>query len=154
MRHGGDKGLFSINVVFSKNPDTKAFQNLQQDLPALRTALTKLLHGDGTVADRIDAMWDIGSDVKNYITANLTVPSALLFVQDPSQWSGVLPMSMKQEKLIVADYMPPLPETATLGERFEAVEQALTGVAGTIRPAMDAGSTEGVLFQPGLPTPS
>ena len=124
--HGGAKGLFSTNVVFSKNSETKAFQNLQQDLPTLRAALAKLLHGDGTVADRIDAMWDGGSDVKNYVTDNLTVPSALLFVQDPSQRSGVLPMSMKQEKLIATDYMPALPETATLGERFHTFEQALT----------------------------
>ena len=124
--HGGAKGLFSLNIVFSKNPNTNAFKNLQKDLPILRRALIKLLHGDGTVADRIDAMWDSGSDVKNYVTPNLTVPSALLFVQDPNQASGVLPMSMKQEKLIAAQYMPAVPETATLGERFHAVEQALT----------------------------
>ncbi|WP_419940329.1 hypothetical protein [Candidatus Palauibacter sp.] len=122
--HGGDKGLFSINIVASRNPKTKAFQNLQEDLPSLRTALTQLLHADGTVAERIDAMWENGHDVRNYITENLTVPSVLLFVQDPSKWTGVLPMSIKRDKLIAADHMPPA--TPPLGERFEAMERALT----------------------------
>ena len=121
---GSDKGLFSLNIVASKNPKTKAFQNLHEDLPSLRAALTPLLHADGTAAERIDAMWDSGHDIRNYITENLTVPSALLFVQDPSKWSGVLPMSMKRKKLIAAGYMPPA--TASLGERFEAIEKALT----------------------------
>ena len=111
--------------MFSKDPDTLTFRNLREDLPTLREALTSLLHDAGTAAERVDAMWDIGSGVKNYVTEGLTVASALLFTQDPEGASGVLPMKKKEKKLRATGHMPEVPQTATLGERFEAFEQAL-----------------------------
>ncbi len=123
--HGGSNGVFSLNVPFSRDPDTQTYQQLQEDLPTLREAFTRLLHGGGTPAESIDAMWAIGSGVKNYVAEGLTVASALLFIQDPGRASGVLPMARKEEKLRAIRCIPELPETATLGERFEAFEQAL-----------------------------
>jgi len=123
--HGGSKGIFSLNVPFSKDPATPTYQQLQEDLSMLTGALTPLLHGAGTTAERVDAMWDIGSAVKNYVAEGLTVASALLFIQDPEKASGVLPMQKKEEKLRATGHMPEVPRTATLGERFEAFEQAL-----------------------------
>ena len=124
--HGGANGIFSLNVVFGKDPRAQAFRNLQEDLPTLREALMPLLHGTGTPAARVDAMWDVGSGVRNYVAEGLTVASALLFIQDPEKASGVLPMRKKEEKLRATRHMPEVPKTATLGERFEALEQALT----------------------------
>ena len=122
---GGSKGIFSLNVPFSKNPATPTCQQLQEDLPTLSEALTRLLHGGGTPAESVDAMWAIGRGVRNYVAEGLTVASALLFIQDPEKASGVLPMQKKEEKLRAVRRMPEMPETATLGERFEAFEQAL-----------------------------
>ena len=124
--HGGTKGIFSLGIPFSKDPDKPAFRQLQEDLPTLREALTELLHGGGTEAKKIDAMWEVGNEVKNYVTEGLTVASALLFIQDPEKTSGVLSMQKKEEKLRAAQHMPNVPQAATLGERFEAFEQALT----------------------------
>ena len=123
---GGSNGIFALSVPFSKDPNKPAFQQLQKDLPTLREALTALLHGGGTGAERVDAMWEVGSGVKNYVTEGLTVASALLFIQDPEKTSGVLSMQKKEEKLRAAQHMPDVPPAATLGERFEAFEQALT----------------------------
>ena len=122
----GSNGIFALSVPFSKDPNTQTFQRLQEDLPTLREALTRLLHGGGTPAENVDAMWTIGSGVRSYIAKGLAIPSALLFIRDPENASGVLPMEKKEEKLRAAQRMPDVPQTATLGERFEAFEQALT----------------------------
>ena len=122
---GGSKGIFSLNVPFSKDLATPTYQQLQEDLPTLGDALTRLLHGGGTPAERVDAMRNIGSGVRNYVAEGLAVASALLFIQDSDKASGVLSMQKKEEKLRVTGHIPEVPATATLGERFEAFEQAL-----------------------------
>lgn len=124
----GSQGIFALNVAFSKDPAKVTFQRLQEDLPTLREALTRLLHGGGTPAASVDAMWDIGEGVRTYVTKNLTVASALLFIQGPEKAAGVLPMEKKEEKLLATGHMPEVPETATLGERFEAFERTLNAL--------------------------
>lgn len=122
---GSSQGIFSLNVPFSKDPATRTYQQLREDLPTLREAFTRLLHGGATPAESVDAMWATGSGVKNYVAEGLTIASALLFIQNPERASGVLPMAKKEEKLRAVRRMPQMPKTATLGERFEAFEQAL-----------------------------
>ena len=135
--HGGrTPGLFSPNVAFPKNRDTEAYRGLEEDLPAFRRALIALLHGEGTDAERLDRMWEIGSGVRHYITKSLPIPSALLFLQDcgsrrrtrpwrPVKWSGILHMGAKEKKLAMTGLAPDLAEDASLGERFVALERAL-----------------------------
>lgn len=119
------EGIFTTNLAFPKDPETQAFQALEEDISRLRSALTQLLHGEGTVAERIDRMWEIGSSVRRYITESLGVPSILLFFQDPELWSGVQLMSYKAAKLSAAGHAPDRPEGSSLGERFVALEHAL-----------------------------
>ena len=124
--HGGrTPGLFSPNVAFSKNPDTRAYRDLNDDLPVLRRALVALLHGQGTDAERIDRMWEIGSGVRRYITESLAIPSALLFLQTPAKWSGILHMAEKGKKLTLAGIAPAVADDASRGERLVALERTL-----------------------------
>ena len=124
--HGGKtSGLFSPAVAFPKKRDTQAYRDLEEDLPGFRQALVALLHGAGTDAERLDRMWEIGSGVRRYITASLPIPSALLFLQNPAKWSGILHMAAKEKKLAAADIAPAVADDASLGERFVALERAL-----------------------------
>ena len=124
--HGGKTpGLFSPSVAFPKNRDTQAYRDFEQDLPVFRKALVSLLHGPGTDAERIDRMWEIGSGVRRYITESLPIPSALLFLQDPAKWSGVLHMATKEKRLALAGIAPAVAEEASRGDRLVALERAL-----------------------------
>ena len=124
--HGGrTPGLFSPNLPFPTSSDKHSFRDFEEDLPVFRKALGVLLHGDGTDAKRLDDMWTIGSGVRRYITESLPIPSALLFLQDPAKWSGILQMNQKEEKLAMAGVAPALAADASLGERFVALERAL-----------------------------
>ncbi|WP_420636288.1 hypothetical protein [Candidatus Palauibacter sp.] len=122
----GHGKVFRLGIPLPKNPETAMFKKLQRDLPDLRAGLTQLLHAGGTPAENVDAMWTAGHNVNIFISEGLTVPSALLFIQDPEKWSAVLPMPQKEHKLQTTGHMPPLAEEATLGERFWAFERALT----------------------------
>ena len=129
--HGGDKGLFGLGIPYTKDPARDSFRLLQEDLSALRTALAELLHGTGTRAERVDAAWTRGKSVRNYISEGLTIPSALLFVQDPETSSGILSMSKREEKLDKlrkAEQLPPSQGEATLGARLDEFETTLTGL--------------------------
>ena len=124
--HGGrTPGLFSPNVAFPKNRDTQAYRDFEEDLPAFRKALVALLHGLGTDAERIDRMWEIGSGVRRYITESLPIPSALLFLQNPAKWSGILHRGAKEKKLALAGIAPAMAEESSRGERLVALERAL-----------------------------
>ena len=124
--HGGKtSGLFSPNLAFPKNRNTQAYRDFEDDLPAFREALVALLHGAGTDAERLDSMWEIGSGVRRYITASLPIPSALLFLQTPTKWSGILHMAAKEKKLAAANIGPAVADDASLGERFVALERTL-----------------------------
>lgn len=124
-RGGRTPGLFSPNVAFPKNRSAQAYRDLEEDLPAFRKALAALLHGPGTVAERVDRMWEIGSGVRRYITESLPIPSALLFLQNPAEWSGILHMAAKEKRLALAGIAPAVAEDASLGERLVALERAL-----------------------------
>ena len=124
--HGGKtSGLFSPNLAFPKNRNTQAYRDFEEDLPAFREALVALLHGAGTDAERLDSMWEIGSGVRRYSTASLPIPSALLFLQTPTKWSGILHMAAKEKKLAAANIAPAVADDASLGERFVALERTL-----------------------------
>ena len=122
----GHGKVFKLGIPLPKNPEKPMFKKLQEDLPDLRAGLTRLLHAGGTPAEKVDAMWAVGHNVNIFISEGLTVPSALLFIQNPEKWSAVLPMPQKEHKLQTTGHMPPLAEEATLGERFWAFERALT----------------------------
>ncbi|MDE2980819.1 MAG: hypothetical protein OXU74_06455 [Gemmatimonadota bacterium] len=125
--HGGrTPGLFSPNLAFPKNRDTHAYRNFEEDLPVFRKALIALLHGTGTEAGRLDRMWETGANVRNYITESLPIASALLFLQNPEKWSGILHMAAKATKLELVGLVPAMAGDASLGERFVALERALT----------------------------
>ena len=124
--HGGrTPGLFSPAVAFPKKRDTQAYRALEEDLPAFREALVALLHGAGTDTERIDRMSEIGSGVRRYITESLPIPSALLFLQDPAKWSGILHMAAKEKKLALAGIAPAVADDASLGDCFVAFERSL-----------------------------
>ena len=124
--HGGrTPGLFSPNLSFPMSSDKQSFRDFEEDLPVFREALGVLLHGAGTDAERLDEMWKIGSGVRRYITESLPIPSALLFLQKPAKWSGILHMNQKEEKLTMAGIAPALAADASLGEHFVALERAL-----------------------------
>ena len=76
-RGGTTAGLFSPNLRFPKDRNTRAYGDLEEDLPVFRDALTALLHRTGTDAERLDRMWEIGSGVRNYITESLPIPRSL-----------------------------------------------------------------------------
>lgn len=123
--HGGNTtGLFTFNLPIPRNPATRSYRGLEEDLPALKHALTELLHGEGTLAERIDRIL-AGPRVRLYITPSLPIPSALLCFHDPNRHAGVQQMKFKEAKLRAAGAHPQLPPEATIGERFEAYEEAL-----------------------------
>lgn len=117
-------GLFTLNIPLPKNPATQAFQYLVPDMPALQAALKDLLHGSGSLAQRIDRVM-AGERVRNYLTDSLAIPSVLLCFHDPDGHAGVIHMNSKRAKLEAAGALPGVPDGASLGTQFEAMERTL-----------------------------
>ena len=122
---GNPPGLFAFGLHTPIYRGTRSYRRLEQDLPTFRQAVTMLLHSGGTHAQRLDRMWEIGSTVRTYITESFAIPSALLFLQDPDRFSGILHMPVKQEKLTAARVVPAVADDASQGERLVALERAL-----------------------------
>lgn len=118
------RGLFTFGLPFGKNPNTRSFRWLKTDFEELKKALKELLYGEGSVAERIDAA--LSHPARIYMTEGLAVASALLTFHDPATSSGTLNMRQKEEKLRAANVLPKLADTAGIGERYVAYENALT----------------------------
>lgn len=120
--HGA--GLWTFNLRIPKDPATRTFQWLVEDMDNLRGALTQLLHGDGPEAERINFVLH-GPRVRTYVTDSLPIVSALLCLRDPETHSFVTQMWLKRAKLEAATALPDIPADATVGQQFEALERAL-----------------------------
>jgi MoxR-like ATPase len=112
-----------------KSSARQTWQILEQDLPQLRLAIKTLLYGEPAddLAGRIDAML-AGPPTRRYITPELALTTILLCFRDPDSHAGVQRMPKKEEKLHAMGLLPPLPETASVGERFVAYEEVLATV--------------------------
>ncbi len=126
-RPGG--GLFTPGLPFPKNPETRAYRRLVEDMPALRQALTELLHGEGELAERVDRML-AGPRVRTYITQSLPVPSMLLCFRNPDSHAGVQQMSVKAAKIgaVGGDQNAFEAEGLTIGQRFQLAEEILASL--------------------------
>lgn len=126
-----ETGLFTLGpgLPAPKDPALPTWQQLVEDLPKLRNAINQLLFGDpaGDLAGRIDAMLAMPTP-RRYITPQLALTSMLLCLGDPEHHSGVQRMPKKVEKLNAMRLLPDLPETASVGTRFVAYENALSSV--------------------------
>lgn len=122
-------GLFTPGLPFPRNPETRAYRRLVEDMPSLRWALKKLLHGEGGIAERVDMMLD-GSEVRTYITGSLPIPSMLLCFQSPEAHAGVQQMKVKEAKLGAAGALKDLfgDEEWSVGQRFEIMEEELASL--------------------------
>ncbi len=122
-------GLFTPGLPFPKNPETRAYRRLDEDIPALRQALGELLHGERGLAERVDGMLG-GSKVRTYITDSLPVPSMLLCFQDPESHAGVQQMKVKAAKLDAAGTLADLFEDGdwSVGQRFQIMEEELANL--------------------------
>lgn len=119
-------GLFTPNLPFPKNPETQAYRRLTEDMPALRQALTELLHGEGLLADRVDRMLS-GPRARTYVTESLPIPSMLLCFQNPEAHAGVQQMSVKKAKISAAGGGRDVfeGEGLTIGQLFQLMEEIL-----------------------------
>lgn len=119
-------GLFTPNLPFPKNPETQAYRRLTEDIPALRQALTELLHGEGDLADRVDRML-AGPRARTYITESLPIPSMLLCFQNPEAHAGVQQMGVKRAKIEAAGGGQDTfgSEGLTSGQLFQLMEDIL-----------------------------
>ena len=120
------RGLFTPNLPFPKNPETQAYRRLVEDMPALRQALTELLHGEGGLAERVDRML-AGPRVRTYITESLPIPSILLCFQHPESHAGVQQMGVKKAKIVAAGSGKDIfeDEELTTGQLFQLMEERL-----------------------------
>lgn len=119
-------GLFTPGLPFPKNPDTRAYRRLNEDMPNLRQALMELVHGEGSLAERVDRML-AGSKVRTYITDSLPIPSMLLCFQNPEAHAGVQQMRVKEAKIDAASGAQDSLERGELstGQWFQLMEEIL-----------------------------
>lgn len=126
-----ETGLFTLGpgLPAPKDPSLPTWQQLVEDLPKLRGAISQLLFGDpaGDLAGRIDAMLAMPPP-RRYITPQLALASILLCLGDPEHHSGVQRTPKKMEKLNATGLLPDLPESASVGTRFVAYEEVLSSL--------------------------
>lgn len=124
-----ESGLFTLGpgTPAPKNENTESWKALEEDLPKLRQALNTLLHGEGSLRQRIDAILEAPRP-RRYITEDLAVPGMLMTFANPAAHSGVNRMFLKEQTLSRIERLPDLPADASVGTKFEVWDKALRGL--------------------------